>query len=100
MLRLVDPMPLQFCVDRLREAGFLETNHFRASDPKKLLQIRLDVMLHNRVMREVSQNLRSAIFRNVASDQYEVQFAFAAPQRLAPDEEIARPQYERKHSLD
>ena len=99
MLRLVDPMLLQFGVDRLREAGFLETNHLRASDPKKLLQIRRDVILHNRVMREVSQNLRPAIFRNVASDQDEVQFAFAAPQGLAPGEENARPQDEWKHSL-
>ena len=86
--RLVDPMPLQFSVNGLREAGLPEPNRFRSLDAEKFLQVRRHVTLNHRVMREISQNFRAAAFRDVAGDQHEVQLALVAAQGLAANEQL------------
>lgn len=87
--RLVDPVPLQFSVNGLREAGLSETNRFRSRDAEKFLQVRRHVTLDHRVMREIPQNFRAAAFRDVTGDQHEVQLALVAAQGLAANQQVA-----------
>ena len=93
-------MVLQLGVKRLSEIRFLKTNHLRSFEPEKLLQFFRRVELNNRIVGKIRQDLGAAFFREVASDQQEVQPAFAALERIASDEQNAGPQDEREQPLD
>ena len=86
--RPVDAVLFQLTVKRLGKAGLGEADNFCAFQSKVLFQIFRLIMLHDGVMREIGENFRSAIFRDVGGDQDKVQFAFAAQQKqtaLCPD---------------
>jgi hypothetical protein len=87
-------------VNRLRESPLLEAHNAGAFHSEKFLQIFARVMLHDGVMRELLQNFRAAVFRQVVRDEDEVKFALAASQRVAADHENARAQHKRKHAFD
>ena len=100
MQRLIDPVFLQLGVDGLGEAGLREPDHLRAFDVEFLFQVGLGVVLNDGVRGEVGQDLLAAFFRDIARDQHEVQFTFAARQRIAAHEQRARLQDEREQPLD
>ena len=87
--RPVDAVLFQFSVKRLGKARLGKTNHFCAFQSKMLFQIFRLIMLDDGVMRELGENFRPAIFRDVRRDQDKVQFAFAAQQRFASGEQNA-----------
>src|SRR5258708_7338924 len=94
--RFLDAILLKLGIARLRQAGLRKTYHFGSFEPKKSSEIRRGVVLHDRVVREVRQNFGAAAFRQVVRDQNKVQFALAAQECLASDQQNARPDYERK----
>src|SRR5688572_20162610 len=94
--RLINPVLLEFRINGLSQPGLCKADHLRTANVEELLQFRCGVMLHDRVMREVSQDLLPAVFGNVRSDENEMQLALAARQRIATDDQAARLQYEGK----
>ena len=85
-------MLLQFSVKRLGKARLGKPNHFCAFQSKVLFQIFRLIMLDDGVMRELGENFRPAIFRDVCGDQDKVQFAFSPEQGFASGDKIARTQ--------
>ena len=89
--RFVEPMLLQFGVNGLRQARLLEADHLRALHSEELLQFGRGIKLNHRIVGEISQHLRAALLRDVERDEHEVQLALAPPERLASDQQDARP---------
>src|SRR6185437_13572138 len=63
-------------------------------------QFRGSIFLHDGIMRKVRENFLTASFRNIRRDQHKVQFALAAPQCVAADQQRARLEHEWKQSFD
>ena len=87
-------MLLQLRVDGLGEAGRGETHDLRALEMEVLFQLRLGVVLHHRVMREIFQDLRAAVLGEVVRDENEMQLALAATQRVTAHEQRPRAEHE------
>ena len=91
--RPVDAVLFQLSVKRLGKAGLGEPDNLCAFQSKMLIQIFRSIMLDDGVVREIGENFCEAIFRDVGGDQDKVQFAFAAQQRFASGDQIARTQH-------
>jgi hypothetical protein len=96
----IDSVLFQFSVDRLREAGLLESNRLCAFDSEMFLQISRRVMLHNGVMCKVGEDFSQAVFRNIRGDEDEMKFALAPAQVFPAHDQAARTQYKREQPLD
>src|SRR5579859_4620839 len=64
-----------------------------------LFQVSGIVMPHDRVVREIRQNFAAAVFRKVVCNQHKMEFAFAAKQGFATDQQNAGPQCEWEKTL-
>jgi hypothetical protein len=97
---LIDPRLFHLGVNRLREIRFGEADDLCASDFKKCIQLGGGVFLDDGIMGEIFQNLRATAFREIGGDEDEMQFAFAATEGVASDQQDARFQDEGEKALD
>lgn len=93
-------MVLQLLVNRLSETGLCEADDFGPLDSKELFEFGRGEGLDDRIMRKMGQHFGATAFRDVAGEQNEMQLALAAVQCVAPDNEDAGLQNERKQPDD
>ena len=87
-------------VNGLGETGFLEPDDFGSFQAEESFEFVGAVMLHHGIMFELGENFLSTVVGEVVRDENEMEFAFAAPQCIAADEEDARAEHEREQTFD
>jgi len=87
---LIDPRVFHLGVNRLRELGFGEANNLRAFYAKECVELGRSIFLDDGVVREIGEDFRATAFGEVGGDEHEMQFAFAAAERVAADQQNAR----------
>ena len=85
---MIDAVLPHFRINRLSEAGFLETNYLGRLDSEMFFEVGRVVMLHDWIMRKSGEDLSPAFFRDVGRDKNEMEPASAAAQSLTSDDEI------------
>jgi hypothetical protein len=98
--RFVDAVLFEFGVKRLGKAGFRKSHNLRPLQSEVFFQVLGLIMLHDGVVSEFGEDFRPAVFRDVGGDQDKVQFAFAALQSVASDQQDARTQDEGEETFD
>jgi len=98
--RLVQAMLFESGVNGLGETGFLEPDDFGSFQAEESFEFVGAVMLDHGIMFELGKNFLPAIVGEVVRDENEMEFAFAASERVAADEEDARAEHEREQAFD
>ena len=97
---LVQAVFLEFGVDGFGEAGLLEGDDLGGFQFEEGLEVRRCVVLEDRVVGVLGQDFLAAGLGEIGGDEDEVEFAFAAGDGVAADDERAGAQDEWEEALD
>jgi hypothetical protein len=97
--RAVKAVLFELRINGLSEARFGKAEDLGGFEPEMLFQVRGIVMLDDRVVGEIRENFSAAVFRQIICNQHKMEFAFAAKQGFATDQQNTCSQCEWEKTL-